>query len=260
MSQFNNSGSKYNNKTKFCEQFTREGTCYYSERCHFAHSLNELVIFPCKFGGNCKKVHRRNGGDYVNKKDQMCTYLHPLSDSIYERKEDCLKRNGIQVPKPRQCVPQNTLENFPSQPVFQRQAVPVQHVPEKQVVVERKQSTLPPPPPMKWGVSQIFKPELPKPEAPKKVQEVPAKKVQELPKEVPKTEVKKQSPSKKVSFVEVPKIVEEQVPQPPQMTNVPPQKLQTPKECKLKFENSESFLEKLDSMLSEGYDTFDVEY
>ena len=80
-----------NNKTKMCDSISSGTPCRHSEKCRYAHSVNELNIQECQHGENCLFVCNRNGTFY-NSQGKFCKFIHPC-----ESRENYFVRNGIKV-------------------------------------------------------------------------------------------------------------------------------------------------------------------
>jgi hypothetical protein len=79
-------------KTKLCVSVSLGIECKYGDKCHFAHSQDEIVIPECSFGYNCRFVRCSSSNEkwYNNGDDKKCKYCHPG-----EIRENYLKRLGI---------------------------------------------------------------------------------------------------------------------------------------------------------------------
>ena len=79
-------------KTKLCVSVSLGIECKYGDKCHFAHSQEEIVIPECSFGYNCRFVRCSSSKEkwYNNGDDKKCKYCHPG-----EIRENYLKRLGI---------------------------------------------------------------------------------------------------------------------------------------------------------------------
>ena len=73
--------------TRLCRSLP--GTCHRGPECPFAHSVEDLKLHPCAFGGGCRFVEKTEGG-VVNKGTKLCLFLHPDED-----RKACLERTGL---------------------------------------------------------------------------------------------------------------------------------------------------------------------
>jgi hypothetical protein len=69
-------------KTKLCNLIENGKNCPYKEKCRFAHSINEIVIFDCGFGAECRYVYKNNG-KWCNKEGKkVCFHRHVNETNI----------------------------------------------------------------------------------------------------------------------------------------------------------------------------------
>ena len=65
-------------KTRLCWSVEKGVACPHGkDKCKFAHSLDELRMSPCVFGGQCRFVQLHGISNYKNCGDRVCQYLHP---------------------------------------------------------------------------------------------------------------------------------------------------------------------------------------
>ena len=85
-------------KTRMCKSVEMGTVCRHGVRCRFAHSLDELVVAPCVFGVECRRVECV-GGCYKNCGDRVCNFLHPG-----EERDAFYLRTGLKKPTPVKAV------------------------------------------------------------------------------------------------------------------------------------------------------------
>jgi hypothetical protein len=92
-------------KTRMCKSVEMGTVCRHGVRCRFAHSLDELVVAPCVFGMECRRVERV-GGCYKNCGDRVCNFIHPGEerDAFYLR-TGLKKPTSVKVAPPVKAAP-----------------------------------------------------------------------------------------------------------------------------------------------------------
>lgn len=81
-------------KTSMCKNI--EG-CRYGDKCHYAHSPEELRIRECSFGERCRHIYVRDGvATNHHRAQKICQFKHPS-----ETNAQCVERRSatIQVPQ-----------------------------------------------------------------------------------------------------------------------------------------------------------------
>ena len=86
-------------KTRMCKSVEMGTVCRHGVRCRFAHSLDELVIAPCVFGVECRRVECV-GGCYKNCGERVCNFIHPN-----EERDAFYLRTGLKKPTPVKASP-----------------------------------------------------------------------------------------------------------------------------------------------------------
>lgn len=85
-------------KVYWCLHFLKHGNCNYGKECHYAHSLYELSINPCKFNNKCTKIIENNGViENSSNVDVVCMFCHENSNKQLETTPQFLKRIGVNV-------------------------------------------------------------------------------------------------------------------------------------------------------------------
>ena len=104
-------------KTRLCWSVEKGVACPHGkDKCKFAHSLDELRMSPCVFGGHCRFVQLHGISNYKNCGDRVCQYLHPD-----ECQASFMSRTGYdkikikEVPKPTTKTTTKTTDFVPSQ-------------------------------------------------------------------------------------------------------------------------------------------------
>lgn len=94
-------------KTKMCESFTKGTVCRHGKNCRFAHTLDEMVVQPCKYGYECKFVTFTNGFCHISRKGR-CDNIHPN-----EQLENFYVRTGLKkLPPPTEEEMEKAFEEF----------------------------------------------------------------------------------------------------------------------------------------------------
>lgn len=65
------------NLTQMCNSVFTGEECLYKEKCRFAHSKSELLVFDCPFGSNCHYVKNKSNGVYTSVEGKFCRNKHP---------------------------------------------------------------------------------------------------------------------------------------------------------------------------------------
>jgi hypothetical protein len=65
------------NLTQMCNSVFTGEECLYKEKCRFAHSKSELLVFDCPFGSNCHYVKNKSNGVYTSVEGKFCKNKHP---------------------------------------------------------------------------------------------------------------------------------------------------------------------------------------
>jgi len=75
--------------TSMCTNYLRNRTCRHGSNCRYAHSIDELRMYDCLFGKNCKHVSYQ-GNNIVDNGGKKCKHRHPE-----ETREMFFKRTGL---------------------------------------------------------------------------------------------------------------------------------------------------------------------
>ena len=86
-------------KTRMCKSVEMGTVCRHGVRCRFAHTLEELVVAPCVFGVECRRVECV-GGCYKNCGERVCNFIHPN-----EERDAFYLRTGLKKPTPVKASP-----------------------------------------------------------------------------------------------------------------------------------------------------------
>lgn len=63
--------------TRLCESLTKNIKCRHGARCNFAHSLDQLVQSPCRFGQKCRYAEMKGEGVFANTDPaRVCSFWH----------------------------------------------------------------------------------------------------------------------------------------------------------------------------------------
>ena len=64
--------------TRVCKSVIEGVNCKYGDKCQFAHSIEQLNVVACGFGGRCRNVRKNRLSGWENTNGvKMCQFIHP---------------------------------------------------------------------------------------------------------------------------------------------------------------------------------------
>jgi len=63
-----------NTKTRLCKN---RNTCVFGDACHYAHSIDQIVVVPCAYSNDCVFVSNENGNCVNINAGKICFFKHP---------------------------------------------------------------------------------------------------------------------------------------------------------------------------------------
>ena len=92
--------------TKMCNSFFDKKECENKEECKYAHSTEQLKVYPCHFKGKCYLVVKNSDGNYIKAEgcQKLCYFLHDDEklENYENRVINNMKKRETKVREPRE--------------------------------------------------------------------------------------------------------------------------------------------------------------